>query len=348
MVIEITMEVLKFLKNKQNGEFEKLISLIKNNLEQSMIQNQNKQNFIYLNSAVSEYIAEYTNEEVFIRYYDDSLSILNPVDNLQRIIITVNEERDVFKVKYDYDKIFNLIYSPVTLLLENKNDDDIYSIIIRDYSDRHLQMNYCEYNGNGNQVSNTLIEHFIEKEKVCFLITDLDEKYPGEENLCSTPYQTRKKLRNLSPMLYGYYILGYKNIEGLYPYRYILDNLKDEKLKNKLKIFSQNAPDKEWLKYFDFKCGFEKNLLGINKTNAIKWWTDYLNNPLLNYLIKFNSNSDEILDVGISNILKNMFKPNKDDFINRSSIEQKMEYNKIIEAVYPWLVANDYALTTKY
>lgn len=348
MVIEITKAVLEELYSLNRSEFEKLAYLISKNIGENIFASKSTQNFIYLNLQTCLFlIKNYEAKELQI-YYDNLHDILSSVSKLKRIVIVPqNKSTKEIEVEYDYDFVTELLIKPIKIILENINDKKIYDIIIREYikDNNGLAVNLDYQNGNGNQTAKTL-ERNIEEKKISLIITDCDKKYLGEENGSSTPAKV-KKVIDQKKFFCEHIVINYKNVEGLIPYRFVIDNL-DSKIKISFDKVYKKSEDKEWLNFFDFKKGIKKNLRSESSggivSSSVEWWNSKLKLEVC--ILKFIETVSEIdiFKTGVPVSL--MEKPmNGIIFRDKSSEEQKKEYRRISNTVYPWVVSNDYVIT---
>lgn len=343
MVIEFTKEILEYIKNKKNKEFDILVKTIINNLDQNLNCDLMKQNFIYLSCDACEYLLSfYEDSEVLIKYFDNLTAILSNVEELEKIEISKVDVILEKKIKYDLKMAQNLIVEPPKIIIENMNDENFYKKMIDAINNEKIGFNFNCYPGNGGQILEP-IKKFDNEKIPMVIISEHDKKYLGYENSNSTPYRIRKELKNLK-FLYNYIELRYKNIEALVPYKIVKESLKDKSIEIFNKIyFKKNS--KEWLYYFDFKVGIEKNITDkkskIKNEESIKWWNTQFNDIDI-YKIYEESPERDIFKSGILE-LKN-YNLDSESFSKKSSKEQLEEYNRIYSESFSWLIANDYNL----
>ena len=342
MVIEFTESFLSNLYSSNQTEFYRLFNLIKNNINENIVSLNSNQNFIYLDLNTCNFLEENIPNSSEIVYYMDHWNfITSSVQNLKRIKIIENgiEPCDNLSIQYSYPIVSKLISQQVKVIVENINDEHLYKLIINNFISKNiLNKNLYVQGGNGSQTEEIVIEH-IKNNEIMVIITDHDKKYYGQENPNSTPMKLSNQIKN-----YTYpsecIILEYKNIEGLIPFEIVKKNL-NPRIKTSFDILYKHQKNKEWLKYFDFKKGFKYNLYeGKNIiTNSQDWWNSQFNDLDVSSIYTESAPND-IVKKGICRIKKEFIKTSS--LQNESSPEQKEEYKRISELVYPWIVANEY------
>lgn len=348
MVIEFTSDVLEYVYKIKLDEFKCLAYLIKNNIGDSIFGFNYQKNFVYLNFDACNFLMEKFEDSIeFSKYNDNLQNILSSVENFERIkIVPPNSSNNKFEIEYNLEKVKRLLNDIPEIIIENINDEPIYESIIKIEEENiglKKKSNYVY--GNGGQVEYTT-ENKIKKEQICIVITDRDEKYFGENNLRSTPNKL-KALFEQNNILGQHIIISYKNIEGLIPYRYVLNNLKNKK-RNAFDKLYKIRKNKKWLNYFDFKAGLKKNLKSNGKliSESKQWWDTCFyweeNQDILSFLTNVSSLNDEILVSGIPKY--NFDNIPYEEFLNNSSKEQRQEYERIGKSIYPWIVVNDYVV----
>lgn len=346
MVIEITKDVLEYIYSYNLHEFRRLVYLIKKNIGESIYELNPSRNFIYLNFDACEFILNICNDSMEISKYNDNLqNILSSVSTFKRLkIVLPNSSNDKFEIEYESEKVVKLLEECPEVIIENMNDQDIYEKIIRmKFEIRQIKNKFKCIFGNGGQVPQ-LVEKKIREKEVCIVITDHDQKYYEESNSSSTPSKVKNLFdENMPDILGDHIIISYKNIEGLIPYKYVLNDLKCKKRKAFDELYKIQK-NKEWLKYFDFKKGLKKNLKSSGNVvmNSKIWWNSQFcwggTKDIIDLLNELQE--DEILSTGIPNYDFNEI-PYK-DFLEKSSKEQFKEYNRIGKIIYPWIIINDY------
>lgn len=348
MVIEIDKEFLIGLYEKNEIEFENIISLIKRNINDGINLGITESNFIYLEDEAYEYLKDYIKDRSFEEYGNNITFIKTYVRKIEKYKIVMNKIIDTkLEIQYEFGLLKYLLTSCPIVVTENINDKKIYQCILNSFSKYKLKQEY--QNGNGSQVPLTLKDN-LNDGKISAVITDRDEKYKGEINRSSTPskvkemiYELTKEKKNNKLYLH-HIIINYKNIEGLIPYRCIIENLSD-KTKNHFDEMYKMQKDKEWLKYFDFKKGINKNLKNDKKNfieDSVEWWKNQFNlkEDFKDFIESRVANTKDILISGISSCCLNNLEQN--DFKEKSSEEQKKEYIRLVNLIEPLLIVNYY------
>lgn len=345
MVIEITKDVLENLYLRKKTEFERLSYLISKNIGENIFALKSTQNFIYLNYQACLFLNEKYESKELIKYFDNLQGILASVSKLERIVVVFSASAaNQMEIEYEYELISELLIKPIKVILENINDKKIYDIIIKSYMsyEKNLRVNLEYQNGNGNQTAKTLEENLRER-KISVVITDCDQKYYGEENRSSTPAKIKSVFeRNI--FLCKHIAIEYKNVEGLIPYKFVIENL-ESKIKTSFDQVYKTSKDKEWLNFFDFKKGIMKNLKSESEggivSSSLSWWNSKVE---LDICILEFANQIETQDIFRSGIPSSIMQKPMDDIIfkSKSSEEQKKEYRRISSLIYPWIISNDY------
>lgn len=347
MVIEINKELLVGLKEKNATEFNNIIDLILRNIRDSLQFEIMDSNFIYLNIETCEYLKNYINDKSFEEYNNNVIFIMSYVSEIKRYKIVISKtDDDNFKIQYEYELLKYLLVHCPTIITENINDKFVYELIFNNYSKYKLKQFY--ENGNGSQVSVTMEENCNNK-RISVVITDHDTKYEGEQNRSSTPSKVQAKISELinlkknNALYVKHVILNYKNIEGLIPYKYVIENLidKDKVLFDKVYKIQKN---KKWLNFFDFKKGIFKNLRNSNNNfiqDSLRWWSSQFN--LESNFKEFIESKEDINDILTKGISKCKVEKLKDkDFLEKSSQEQKNEYKRLADIISPLIISNYY------
>lgn len=350
MVIEFTEEILKYLEKSKPQELEKIVLLIENNIKTSRLCSVHIQNFIYLSHKAIQFLNEkFSNTE--LEFYEKNLtSIISSVYSLERLVV-VEKGKKIKRtdLEYEYSFISRLIGENTKIIIENINDELLYDCIIEKYlKEDKLEIKVDYQNGNGSQTLRTL-ENNVGRGKISVVITDRDQKFYNERNERSTPTIIENFInsRNLPDK---HLKLEYKNIEGLVPYKKVIEYIENDQNNNKTKdifdLFYKNAIDKNWLYYFDFKEGLGKNLtqkIGRKRKDyleSLEWWREQIKNIDISGELD-RASSDDIIKSGLG-ISLSKINLTKDDIISKSSMEQKKEYERITTEIYPWIISNEY------
>lgn len=353
MVIHLTKELLEYIKNTENENYITLLMTLKNNLDQNILCKMSYQNFIYLDYDTCLFLKkDLKDSQGLENYFGKVMIILSVVDNLQKIkIILPNQIAKKNEINYsNVEEIQKLINKIPYCIVENINDENIYEKIFSAFEKNKNNLNTkIEFiSGNGGQMDLTF-EKYLKRNLCAVAITDHDKKYEGYQNKTSTSYKVKKIInKNLFP---GEHIeLKYKNIEGLIPYRLVKENLNGKEI-TQFNYLYQCQKDKKWLYYFDFKDGIKKNIIRKEKKKdgtsieiivrePLAWWNNQFNNIKIED-IYYKLSDHEILKNGIAEI-KNF---TEEDILTKSSKEQRNEYERIYNLIYPWMIVNNYEKT---
>lgn len=346
MVLNFEKRIFESLNTPENkDELKKLIYLISHNFTASMFCDTCIQNFIFLDIDTCEYLLKISDDSSIQKYYDKFYAIESRVTNIKEDIIKIVYEviePGINQVKYEYSLVKDLISKNSKIILENISDRHIYGPMLNSCKDPRVKLDIDFLPGNGAQIPD-FIESRKEKKEINLVITDMDKKYPDERNKSSTPYIVRKKILNLN-LPYRHIIINFKNVEGLIP----LKKMKEKSLKNFDFFDEYYGKNDEWIIYFDFKKGIQKNLYSRKKnstttiTDSLKWWIKVLDDSQLENKVSSMSDS-EMFKTGLGLDISTL-DLTEEDFKNNSSEMQKEEYNRIYSLVYPYVMVNDYGV----